>query len=56
MPGLIQRPPELLNNFAQLGMGAVIGTSFNRESFISVMDSFVILVIITLITVASSFS
>lgn len=55
MPGLIQRPPDGLNNFAQLGMGAVIGTSFNRESFVAVMDSFMILVIITLITVASSF-
>lgn len=55
MPSLIQRPPDILNNFAQLGMGAVIGTSFNRESFISVMDSIVIILLITAITVASSF-
>lgn len=55
MPDLIQRPPEVINNFAQLGMGAVIGVSFNRESFIAVIDSFAILILITIITVASSF-
>lgn len=55
MPKFIQRPPEAVNNFAQLGMGAVIGVSFNRESFVAVMDSFAILIVVTIITVASSF-
>ena len=55
MPGLVQKPPDQINNFAQLGMGAVIGCSFNRQSFMAVMDSFLILIIITFITVATSF-
>lgn len=55
IPGMVQRPPEEINNFAQLGMGAVIGTSFNRESFVAVMDSFAILILITVITIATSF-
>lgn len=55
IPKLIQRPPDIINNFAQLGMGAVIGTSFNRESFLSVLDSFAVVIIVTLITVLSSF-
>ncbi len=55
LPDFIQKPPDQVNNFAQLGMGAVIGCSFNRESFMVILDSFFILVLITLVTVVTSF-
>lgn len=51
----ITRPPEVLNNFAQLGMGALIGVTFTRESFMGVVHSFGTIALITGITVFSSF-
>ena len=54
-PKYISSPPEIINNLAQLGMGALIGTSFNRESFLAIIDSYLIVLIVTAITILSSF-
>ena len=54
-PGMVSKPPERLNHFAQLGMGALIGTSFSRESFFQVLGSFSTILLVTFVTIFSSF-
>ncbi len=53
-PEKISKPPEKINNFAQLGMGALIGTTFTRESFLTMIDSYLIVIAVTAITIFSS--
>jgi len=47
-------PPNKYYNYAQIGMGCVIGTSFTRESFLSIPDLAYPIILITLLIMSTS--
>ncbi|KJS18667.1 MAG: hypothetical protein VR72_21950 [Clostridiaceae bacterium BRH_c20a] len=50
----VTTPPVKYYNFAQIGMGSIIGTSFSRESFLNISESFFPIVIITFLVIFNS--
>ncbi len=53
-PRPFKRPPEFLYSYAQIGMGAIIGTSFTRENFSAVAGLVVPMLLLTFMIVTTS--